>query len=79
MKHTVEGIYNDGKITISESVPFVGNSRVLIVFLDDPKEKNNKKERFLKTFGSWEDDRTAEDIIKDIYSSRSSRKEDIRL
>jgi bifunctional DNA-binding transcriptional regulator/antitoxin component of YhaV-PrlF toxin-antitoxin module len=32
----------------------------------------NKKpsERFLATFGSWEDERTAEEIIKDIYISR---------
>ena len=35
----------------------------------------NKKpsERFLVTFGSWEDERTAEEIIKDIYGSRRSR------
>ncbi|MFZ3091122.1 MAG: hypothetical protein WA240_10940 [Nitrospirota bacterium] len=35
----------------------------------------NKKpsERFLATFGSWEDERTAEEIIKDIYGSRRSR------
>ena len=27
-------------------------------------------ERFLATFGSWEDKRTAEEIIEDIYGSR---------
>lgn len=79
MKHVVEGIYSEGKITISENVPIKGNSKVLIVFLDDPKGNNDKKEQLLKTFGSWDDSRPAEDIIKDIYSSRTSRKKDIIL
>ena len=35
----------------------------------------NKKptQKFLATFGSWEDKRTAEEIIEDIYGSRKSR------
>lgn len=28
-------------------------------------------EKFIETFGAWEDDRTDEEIIKDIYDSRS--------
>ena len=28
-------------------------------------------ERFMEKFGAWEDDRTDEEIIKDIYDSRS--------
>jgi len=28
-------------------------------------------EKFMETFGAWEDDRTDEEIIKDIYDSRS--------
>lgn len=41
----------------------------------------NKKpsERFLATFGSWEDERTAEEIIEDIYGSRKSRKAGVSL
>jgi hypothetical protein len=27
-------------------------------------------ENFIETFGAWEDDRTTEEIIKDIYESR---------
>lgn len=79
MKHTVEGIYNKGKITISENIPFKGKSRVLVVFLEDSTDKADRKEQLLKTFGSWEDDREAESIINDIYSSRVFRKDDILL
>jgi hypothetical protein len=28
-------------------------------------------EKFMETFGAWEDERTDEEIIKDIYDSRS--------
>lgn len=79
MKHTVEGIYNDGKITIIENVPIKGKSKVLVVFLDDYKVNNDRKERLLKTFGSWDDNSDAEGIINGIYSSRVSRREDISL
>lgn len=79
MKHTVEGIYNKGKITISENIPFKGKSKVLVVFLEDYKDKNDRKEQLLKTFGSWDDEREAEVIINDIYSSRVFRKDDIIL
>jgi len=29
-------------------------------------------EAFFATFGTWEDDRTADDIIQDIYQSRTT-------
>lgn len=32
---------------------------------------NNLPKDFLETFGSWEDTRTAEEIIDDIYASRT--------
>jgi hypothetical protein len=34
---------------------------------------------FLETFGSWEDTRTAEEIIDDIYSSRTVSDRDYTL
>ena len=32
---------------------------------------NNPPRAFLETFGSWEDTRTTEEIIDDIYASRT--------
>lgn len=77
MKAAIEGIYSDGKIIPNEKISYKGSAKVLIVFLDDIKD--NKMERLLGTFGSWEDDRTSERIVSDIYDSRASRKEDISL
>jgi hypothetical protein len=79
MKQAVEGIYSDGKVILNENVPVKGSSKVLVIFMDDYQDKAAKKERLLKTFGSWEDNRNADQIINDIYSSRTSRKEDICL
>ena len=38
-----------------------------------PKEKlaECSLEKFMETFGAWEDDRTDEEIIKEIYETRS--------
>ena len=79
MKQAVEGIYSEGKLILKEHVPIRGRSKVLVVFLEDCQEKSERKEQFMKTFGTWEDNRNANQIISDIYSSRTSRKEDIIL
>ena len=34
---------------------------------------------FWQSFGSWEDDKTAEEIIEDIYKSRRSTSREIKL
>lgn len=34
--------------------------------------KGNKSQYLSSTFGSWEDERTDEEIIKEIYDSRNS-------
>lgn len=34
--------------------------------------QQNKTQALAATFGKWEDDRTEEEIVKDIYDSRSS-------
>ncbi|NJD01024.1 MAG: hypothetical protein FIA99_00120 [Ruminiclostridium sp.] len=79
MKHAFEGIYNNGKVILNEKVSAKGKQKVLVVFLDDSKEKFDRKSRLLCTFGSWEDARDSRQIINDIYSSRTSKKEDIIL
>ena len=36
------------------------------------KERENKSQALAATFGAWEDDKTEEEIIKEIYDSRNS-------
>jgi len=40
--------------------------------------KTKFSDKFLQTFGSWEDNRSTEQIISDIYNSRSFSKKDIK-
>jgi hypothetical protein len=35
-------------------------------------DRENKAQALAATFGNWEDERTEEEIIKDIYDSRNS-------
>lgn len=52
---------------IREVLDFIGYLRVKY-------EQNGEKERqaaLLTTFGSWQDDREAEEIVQEIYASRT--------
>ncbi len=41
--------------------------------------ENGDKEMFWKSFGSWKDDRSAEEIIREIHAARNSPEREIRL
>jgi hypothetical protein len=43
------------------------------------KARNNDLQSFWTSFGSWEDERSPEEIISEIYSSRKSTSREIRL
>lgn len=43
------------------------------------KGKEDDLQLFWESFGSWKDERSAEEIIKEIYSSRKSTNRDIQL
>lgn len=44
---------------------------------DMPEDEDYQE--FWDSFGSWQDERTAEEIIKDIYETRRSSSRDISL
>ncbi|MEH1957420.1 CopG family transcriptional regulator [Nostoc sp.] len=50
-----------------------------IIFSSEQQPKANASEGFLETFGSWEDTRTAEEIVDEIYSSRTVSDRDYSL
>ncbi|RCX18915.1 hypothetical protein DFR58_104186 [Anaerobacterium chartisolvens] len=79
MKQAVEGIYDEGKVILNEQVPIKGKSKVLVVFLEDYQGKSDRKKRLMETFGTWDDNKSADDTIDDIYSSRASREGEIGL
>ncbi|MBA7573811.1 hypothetical protein ES708_15609 [subsurface metagenome] len=47
----------------------------LIVRLKESINNSSKKDKLDKLFGAWKDSRDAEDIIRDIESSRTSSKD----
>ncbi len=45
--------------------------KIIESYLQNNKIDNNNTDEFLKLSGSWDDDRTANEIIDDIYKSRT--------
>jgi len=78
MHQAVEGYYDNGKLSFNEPIQGISQSKVLVVFLED-EAHNVNKENLLSLCGSWKDNKTAEEIIDDIYSSRNFGKENIKL
>lgn len=72
MKPTIEGVYSEGKVILNEHIPCKDRSKVLVVFLEGYQDKVTKKERLMKTFGSWDDGKDATQIIQEIYDDRIS-------
>ncbi len=63
-----EGLSSDNKLELIETL-----SKSL-----KSKDKS-KEESFYKSFGAWISDKSAEEIIADIRSSRRFRKKDIKF
>jgi hypothetical protein len=70
-----EGIYDGEKVEIREEIPFTQNRKVFVSFPDDPDCKASSETKpaaqiLLDLFGSWEDEREAEEIISEIRKAR---------
>jgi len=72
MQNAVYGMYNDGQVVFDEPVP-IRESRVKVVFLNKKPLEICAIDNFFETYGVWEDSRTPDKIINDIYSSRINR------
>jgi hypothetical protein len=77
---SIRGVYDGRDIKPPEDIRSAPDVKVIITFLDDDFCITDKKtEAFFSLSGTWEDNRSAEEIIRDIYESRTYRKEDIAL
>ncbi len=56
------------KLGITEADQLIATE---IIMPSEASPKTHSLETLIETFGAWEDDRTTEDIIKDIYDSRT--------
>jgi predicted DNA-binding antitoxin AbrB/MazE fold protein len=50
--HKIKGIYENGLIKPSKKINIKGRREVIIIFLES---SNNKKNKFLKSAGTWRD------------------------
>ncbi len=79
---SVRGIYDGKKIKPLEAFDVPANVEVIITFMDKQASALSREARtedFLKLSGSWKDDRSAEEIIGEIYGSRTNSHRDINL
>ncbi|MEH1863226.1 MAG: CopG family transcriptional regulator [Nostoc sp.] len=56
------------KLGVTEANQLIVNE---IILSSEQQPKPHTSEAFLETFGTWEDTRTAEEIVDEIYSSRT--------
>jgi hypothetical protein len=79
---SVRGIYDGKKIKPLEKFSMPPNVDVIITFMDTKSNDqtfDRKNQELLELCGTWEDDRSAEEIIKEIYDSRTSSQKEINL
>lgn len=77
----IRGIYTGQSVRLLEDVHVRPNIRVIVTFLDDeqplfeqkpPQNISSATREFLQKCGGWEDFRSADEIVADIYAARTS-------
>jgi hypothetical protein len=79
---SIRGVYDGKKIKPLEKFDVPPDVEVIITFMDQKTEKqkvDDKTTGLLQLSGTWEDDRSADEIIKDIYDNRTTSNKDIHL
>ncbi len=79
---SIRGIYTGKEIKFLEEIHIRPNVRVIITFLEDESpisDVDEDTEGLLALSGTWEDERSVETIIQDIYESRTANTEEIVL
>ena len=79
---SVRGVFNGKKIEPLEEFNVPGNAEVIITFLDrrtSSQSTDDKTRDLIELSGTWEDDRSVEEIVMDIYESRTTTQKDVTL
>ena len=73
---SVPAVYDGKEIRLLEPPPVRGRYRVLVTFIEPTREENARpadQARFWRSLGAWQDDRSVEETLRDIYEARRSR------
>lgn len=78
---SIQGVYDGKTIKPLEDFHVDTNVRVIITFLDAVPLAGDEAQtdRLLELGGSWQDTRSADDIVNEIYQGRTVGNRDIRL
>jgi hypothetical protein len=78
---SVPAVYDGKEIKLLESPPVKGPYHVVVTFVEPTSAPSSERDlsRFWASFGAWKDERTTEEIIKNIHESRRSRREPPKL
>ncbi len=77
----VEGIYTGTEVRLLEPIHVRPNVRVIVMFLEDesPRVENvssrpvsKTTQEFLQKCGGWEDTRSPDEIVSEIYAARTN-------
>ncbi len=94
MMQSIRGIYTGKEIKPLEDIHVRPNVRVIITFLDDMSENQEQTmavktenigyektptQMFLEKCGGWKDKRNPDEIIAEIYSSRTKSERGVQL
>lgn len=94
MMQSIRGIYTGKEIKPLEDIHVRPNVSVIITFLDDMLEnqeqtltvktenigyKKNPTQMFLEKCGGWEDTRKPDEIIAEVYASRTKSERGVQL
>ena len=80
---TIRGVYDGKNIRPLESITAKPDARVIITFLDEeaggPPSQSDKTAELVELCSSWRDERSPEDIVRDIYESRTATQRGLGL
>lgn len=81
---SIRGVFDGKEIKPLEKFNIPANVEVIITFMDKKFEDqfmdmSDRTKGLLELSGTWEDNRSAEEIIKEIYDSRTSSQKGINL
>lgn len=78
---SIHGVFDGNLIKPLERISAKANSKVIITFIEEEQSESasSKTKDFLRLFGSWEDSRSSDEIVNDIYASRQQSGREIEL
>ena len=73
---SVPAVYDGNEVRLLESISVEGPYRVVVTFLEPlPGGAGGLREEasFWASFGAWEDDRSPDELLRDIRAARQSK------